>query len=167
MNLSASNLPVEKKIYAIACFLNSEIKGTVRFEESLKRVKITLNITGLTPTHKHGFHVHQAGDLSEKCMGCCDHFNPTNKKHGCPGKKERHVGDLGNIQADKNGSAKYIFYDNVIRLGGKNNIIGRGLVIHADEDDCGEGGNEESLKTGNAGKRIGCAVIGFSKENFC
>ena len=58
-------------------------------------------------------------------------------------------------------------YDNLIKLRGtKCNIIGRGLIIHEDEDDCGQGGNAESLKTGNAGKRIACAVIGYSNENF-
>ena len=58
-------------------------------------------------------------------------------------------------------------YDNVIKLRGtKANIIGRGLIIHADEDNCGKGGDPESIKTGNAGKRIACAVIGYSKDNF-
>ena len=44
----------------------------------------------------------------------------------------------------------------------KTNIIGRGLIIHADEDDCGQGGQPDSLITGHAGKRIACAVIGYA-----
>jgi Cu-Zn family superoxide dismutase len=73
----------------------------------------------------------------------------------------RHVGDLGNIETDSLGNAKYTFYDDHIKLSGiKSNIIGRGLIIHEDPDDCGQGLKPESLKTGNAGKRIACAVIG-------
>ena len=97
----------------------------------------------------------------------CAHFNPFQKNHGCPGAKERHVGDLGNLVTNKKGQAKYYIMDNVIKLRGtKSNIIGRGLIIHADKDDCGEGTSPDSLKTGNSGKRIACAVIGYSKENF-
>jgi len=153
-------------IIAVACFFG-KIQGTVYFiQDSTNNVTIEVNISGLTKNSLHGFHVHQAGDLTEQCTSMCAHFNPTNKNHGCPGKKERHVGDLGNLTTDNKGCAKYTFTDNVIKLKGKNNIIGRGLIIHQDEDDCGDGGNSESLKTGNAGKRIACAVIGYAKENF-
>ena len=157
-----------KPICAIAVF-NDNIKGNVKFTEDLdaNQIRIELNITGLNPNSLHGFHVHEAGDLTDKCTSMCAHFNPYGKTHGCPGMKERHVGDLGNLVTNAKGQAIYSFYDNYIKLrGNKSNIIGRGLIIHADEDDCGKGKNDESLKTGNAGKRIACAVIGYSKDNF-
>ena len=44
------------------------------------------------------------------------------------------------------------------------NIIGRAIVVHAREDDLGQGGDEGSLKTGNAGGRVGCCVIGYKKK---
>ena len=158
----------KKTIYAIAVFTDN-IKGNVKFGEDLNnnQIKIDLNLTGLKPNSLHGFHVHEAGDLSDKCTSMCSHFNPFGNDHGCPREKIRHVGDLGNIKTNNKGEAKYTFYDNVIKLrGSKSNIIGRGLIIHKDEDDCGKGGNAESLKTGNAGKRMACAVIGYSKENY-
>ena len=156
-------------VYAIAVFTNDNIKGTVRFTEDVdaNRVRIDVNIKGLSPNSLHGFHVHEAGDLTDKCTSMCAHFNPFKKQHGCPGKKERHVGDLGNLITDTKGNAQYTFYDDVIRLRGtKSNILGRGLIIHADTDDCGEGGMPDSLTTGHAGKRIACAIIGYSKDNF-
>jgi Cu-Zn family superoxide dismutase len=74
---------------------------------------------------------------------------------------------LGNLHTNEKGSAFYRMRDNVIKLrGNKANIIGRGLVIHADEDDCGKGGFDDSLTTGHSGKRIACASIVYSKANF-
>ena len=168
LNIYLYYIMSSQQIYAIAVF-NDLVKGNVKFTEDLdnNQIKIDLNISGLSPNSLHGFHVHEAGDLTDKCTSMCAHFNPLGKRHGCPGMRERHVGDLGNIKTNSKGEAKYTFYDNIIKLrGNKYNIIGRGLIIHEDEDDCGKGNNQESLKTGNAGKRIACAVIGYSKENF-
>ena len=161
----SSSTPVQ----AIAVFDSGRIKGTVHFTEDLEMgmVKIGVDIQGLKKTALHGFHVHESGDLSEKCESMCAHFNPYGKTHGCPGMKNRHVGDLGNLKTDAKGTASYTFYDNMIKLRGtKANIIGRGLIIHADEDDCGQTDHPESLKNGNSGKRIACAVIGYSRE-YC
>ena len=158
---------MSKLIKAIAVFTGADIKGTVIFTEMNDSVRIDINIVGLKPDSLHGFHVHEAGDLTDKCMSMCAHFNPFNKTHGGPDSVHRHVGDLGNLKTNKKGEAKYSFYDDMIKLRGfKSNIIGRGLIIHEDEDDCGQGENEDSLVTGNAGKRIACAVIGYAKENF-
>ena len=158
----------KKPVCAIAVF-DGKIKGCVKFTEDLKKkcVLIDIQLSGLKKNSFHGFHVHEAGDLSDKCESMCAHFNPYGKKHGCPGMKERHVGDLGNLSVDKNGCAEYMVEDDYIKLRGSvANIIGRGLIIHADEDDCGIGGNEASLVNGNAGKRIACAIIGYSKANY-
>ena len=160
-------MSTDKTVKAIAVF-DGKIKGYVRFSEnSDNRVTIDINLSGLKKNALHGFHVHEAGDLSDNCDSLCEHFNPYNKNHGCPGAKERHVGDLGNLKTDKNGFANYTMEDNMIKLRGtKANIIGRGLIVHADPDDCGLSENPLSLTTGNSGKRIACAIIGYSKENF-
>jgi Cu-Zn family superoxide dismutase len=159
----------KKPIIAVAVFDSGNIKGNVYFIEDLKneQVIIKINIKGLNKNSLHGFHVHESGDLTDQCTSMCAHFNPYKKNHGCPGMRERHVGDLGNLKTDKNGQAIYNTVDDVIKLRGtKSNIIGRGLIIHADPDDCGKGGQTDSLTTGHAGKRIACAVIGYAKENF-
>lgn len=150
---------------AIAVF-QDKVKGTVRFTEDIDNhcTIIDIDLKGLKRNFSHGFHVHEYGDMSEGCSTMCSHFNPYGKTHGSNKSKERHVGDLGNIVTDSFGNAKYRMTDPVIRLRGtKSNIIGRGLVIHDQTDDLGMGGNEESLKTGNAGKRIACAVIGIGR----
>ena len=163
-----------KTLYAIAVFSDT-IKGTVKFSEDLtnNKIKIDLNISGLSPNSLHGFHVHESGDLTDKCASMCSHFNPYGNTHGCPSMSKRHVGDLGNILADENGVVNTIIFDELITLSGKCNIIGRSVVIHEDKDDLGIGGlNEqgqiinkkiynESIKTGNAGKRVACGVIGW------
>jgi Cu-Zn family superoxide dismutase len=109
---------------------------------------------------KHGLHVHKYGDISEGCSSTCKHYNPTNADHGDRVGTNRHRGDLGNIDVNKNGICNQIFSCTV----NVHEIIGRSLVLHAGEDDLGMGGDEESKKTGNSGKRIDCGVIGICKK---
>jgi Cu-Zn family superoxide dismutase len=159
-------MPTKTPIFAIAVFDSKKIKGIVYFTENLSNntVIIDIHIEGLKKNGLHGFHIHECGDMSEECESMCAHFNPYGKNHGCPGSKERHVGDLGNLISNQNGIAHYQRIDDMIKLRGtKANIIGRGLIIHADEDDCGLGNQHDSLTTGHSGKRIACAIIGYAK----
>lgn len=168
-NRTRKNKKNKKKqnLKAICVLHNNKhnIKGTIIFTQNHKTnmVDIDYDITGLKDGY-HGFHVHQYGDLTDGCTSSCAHFNPYNKKHGGINSSERHVGDLGNIFSIDN-KAKGNLKDTLISLNLKSKrcIIGRCIVIHEDKDDLGLGGNDESLKTGNAGKRLACGVIGLTK----
>lgn len=149
------------------CVLHSNkdnISGTIHFTETKKGVQIKYDIRGLKDGN-HGFHVHEYGDLTDGCTSSCAHFNPYGLTHGGTKDIIRHVGDLGNIHSRK-GISKGSMNDKIISLDPSHvcNIIGRALVVHEDPDDLGRGGDDESLITGNAGKRLACGIIGFSKN---
>ena len=44
-------------------------------------------------------------------------------------------------------------------LEGENSIVGRAVVLHAGQDDLGQGGDDGSLATGNAGSRVACCTL--------
>ncbi|KYN04746.1 PREDICTED: superoxide dismutase [Cu-Zn] [Cyphomyrmex costatus] len=152
------------KFIRAVCVLQGEqpIKGTIHFEqkENSNTVRVCGQITGLQPG-QHGFHVHEFGDNTNGCTSAGAHFNPLKKEHGGPNDSMRHVGDLGNVEADTDGVAKVNITDSMIQLSGAHSVIGRTLVIHADPDDLGKGGHELSKTTGNAGARLACGVIGI------
>jgi len=143
---------------------NSGVSGTVTFSQSKKNeTNIHADVQGLKPG-LHGFHVHEYGDLRQGCQTAKAHYNPFTKNHGAPKDEDRHVGDLGNVTADKNGNATFDGTDSQIQLCGPTSIIGRAIVVHADPDDYGKGGFPDSLTTGHAGARLACGVIGLAEK---
>ncbi|KAG6907873.1 Superoxide dismutase [Cu-Zn] [Tephrocybe rancida] len=155
-------LPFDKAVVILSGPLN--ITGTVTFYQARGRGPVTVSgsLQNLDPEALRGFHIHQFGDLTQGCLTAGPHFNPYGQSHGAPTDKIRHVGDLGNVKSEADGSSVFTFEDSQLTLNGPQSIIGRAVVLHAGTDDLGHGGDEESLKTGNAGARAACGVIGIS-----
>ncbi|ODN05017.1 Superoxide dismutase [Cu-Zn] [Orchesella cincta] len=139
------------------------VQGVISFIQVHPNEPVYVNgtISGLSPG-KHGFHVHQKGVLTDGCTSTAGHFNPYMQPHGAPMDRFRHIGDLGNINAEPNGIARVMIYDSLISLSGVNSIVGRAVVVHSMEDDLGLGMHQDSKTTGNAGGRVGCGVIGLA-----
>lgn len=131
----------------------NEVHGKVSFVKEENGIKVTADIEGLKPG-KHGFHIHEAGDCSAPDGSSAGgHFNPTHKNHGAPMDSVRHAGDLGNLEAGKDGKAHLEWLDTLITFEGTNSIIGRSVIVHEKADDF------KTQPTGNAGGRLACGVI--------
>ncbi len=133
----------------------NQVTGTVTFVSENGSIKVTADLEGLEPG-RHGFHIHEKGDCSAPdASSAGGHFNPTGAPHGGPSDPadQRHVGDLGNIEADSDGKARLEMTDDVISLEGENSIIGKAVVVHSQPDDL------ETDPTGEAGDRLACGVI--------
>jgi superoxide dismutase, Cu-Zn family len=129
--------------------------GTVTFEQVGSKVSVVGHFTGLTPG-LHGFYVHQEGDCSGKLAANAGlHFNPSHVKHGPIGSPVRHVGDFGNLSADKDGHATFeMTTDSLTVVPGPDSVVGRALIIHARKDD------GKTQPSGSAGPAMACGVIG-------
>jgi len=153
-------------IKAVCVLAGDVVKGVINLSQNTPDcpVEIEGQITGLTEG-LHGFHIHEFGDNTNGCTSAGAHWNPEGNEHGGPEDCQRHAGDLGNVRADCSGSATVALKDTGITLHGKTSILGRSVVVHADEDDLGQGcPPEESKKTGNAGARVACGIIGYAME---
>lgn len=144
---------------AVAEMSGPSVKGIIRLlqlDEENCLVQGTLD--GLVPG-EHGLNIHEFGDLSNGCANCGDHYNPYGKSHGDRGDQERHVGDLGNILADKNGRSVFHFLDDQVKVW---DIIGRSMVVHENPDLGHRNEPSSSTLNGNSGPGLACGIVARS-----
>jgi superoxide dismutase, Cu-Zn family len=149
--------PVTKASAVVSPVGSSGVSGHVTFTKAEGGVKVSVKLAGLKPG-AHGFHIHEFGDCSAPDgTSAGGHFNPAGDPHAGPKDAKRHEGDMGNIEAAKDGTATLEYVDAMLAFDGPSSILGRGIIVHAAPDDL------KTQPTGNAGGRVGCAVIGAAK----
>src|SRR6266576_1731421 len=133
---AAKSAASSKGISVLHSTAGNKVSGTVTFTPVTDGVHVHAEIAGLTPG-MHGFHVHEFGDCSAvDASSAGAHFNPTNQPHAAPDATARHVGDMGNIEADTSGAAKLDYLDHHMSLANDDrSILGRSVVVHAKADD--------------------------------
>jgi len=130
--------------------------GTLELEAETGGVRVTGSITGLKENADHGFHIHEIGDCTAPDASSAGaHFNPTGQQHGDPSGGEHHAGDIPNLRADEQGTARVEVLLPAVSLGdgGMNDIIGKAFVVHENPDDY------KTQPSGASGGRIACGVI--------
>ena len=153
----AKTQPAEKKSGILADIApttaDSTAKGNLKFQQKDGSVLISGSISGLKPNAWHAFHVHENGSCADAGNAAGGHINPTAKPHGMHGAGDHHVGDLPALRTDSKGVALVDITSDSVALSGPNSVIGKAVIVHADDDDY------TAQPTGNAGARIGCGII--------
>lgn len=139
----------------------NQTAGVVTLTQTDEGVRVEATVSGLDAESRHGFHIHQFGDCrAPDGTSAGGHFNPEDVEHGAPTADIRHVGDLGNLPSNAQGTADVDFIDTHVELNGPNSVLGRGVIVHAGTDDF------QSQPTGAAGSRLACGVIGVANPNI-
>lgn len=153
LGTAASAAPTTKAVAHLKPAAGSKVGGTIGFASVPGGVRVSGQVTGLTQG-SHGFHVHEKGDCSAADFTSAGgHFNPTGDPHAGPTDAKRHVGDMGNIEANKDGVADINYLDPKLSFEGASSVVGKGVIVHANPDDL------KTQPTGNAGGRVACGVV--------
>ncbi len=143
--------------------LSGDRVGSVTFRQTATGVLIMAELNGLSPGG-HAFIVHEVGACTPDFSAAGDHFNPDDTEHGLVHPAWRssaatrgHGGDLPNIYAASDGSARADFFTVGFTLdrGPRHSVFdadGSAIIVYEKPDAYGE---EES----DTGDRVACGII--------
>ncbi len=142
---------------------SGDVMGSVAFRQASGGVLVMADVKGLAPGG-HAFIIHETGKCAPDFSAAGDHFNPEDAEHGFihpawnrDESGEAHGGDLPNIYAASDGSARADFFTVGITLdeGPRHSVFdldGSAIIVHERPDSYGA---EES----DTGSRVACGVI--------
>ncbi|MFC4351115.1 superoxide dismutase family protein [Fodinicurvata halophila] len=156
--LSVASATAQEPSTATATFVdaNGNEIGNATATETPSGVLLDLSVDGLPKATWVAVHIHENGECDPASAhdSAGGHFNPAGRSHGYFSPGGPHAGDLPNQHVQPNGELRAEIFNHLITLDGPDDgIRSRALVIHADADDY------ESQPSGNAGRRLACAVI--------
>ncbi|MEE4154418.1 MAG: superoxide dismutase family protein [Erythrobacter sp.] len=138
---------------------DGEDAGTIEFEQMRHGVLVRLRLQNLTPGG-HAVHLHTTGQCSPDFKAAGGHYDPLSSSHGFDAAGGYHVGDLPNVYAGQDGTAKADMFIPQVSLKGPANDRypftlrdddGTAIIVHAQE------GNYVDMDS--AGGREACGVI--------
>lgn len=136
---------------------NGSSAGTVTLRDVAAGVLLTFDLKGLPPG-AHGFHVHEVGKCEGDFSSAGAIYNPLGATHGFVNDEGPMAGDLPNIVAGPDGTARAEMMTTYLHLNRDTDETlfdqdGSALVIFEKPDDY------QSDPEGGGGARIACGVI--------
>ena len=133
------------------------IIGTTTFEQTPTGVLVYVDVRDLPPG-PHGIHLHATGSCSPDFKAAMGHINPGQVAHGLRNPDGPDNGDLPNLYAAADGTARAEFFTPRVSVsGGAMPALldedGSAVIIHDMPDD------HMTQPIGGAGGRIGCGII--------
>ena len=130
--------------------------GTVTLTQGPQGVLVSADLSGLPPGG-HGFHIHAVGSCTPDFSAAGSHFGPGEESHGFLHSTDMHAGDLPNVYAHADGTARVDVFTADVTLASDDvrslfDSDGSAIIIHEKPDAYGE-------DVGSAGSRIACGVI--------
>lgn len=137
--------------------------GTVTFTDEGGYLNVDVEVSNVSPGF-HGFHIHEGTACEGDFTSAGGHLN-------VPGNDTGHAsGDLTSVQVREDGAAELVTTTDAVTL---DEIEGKPVIIHAGPDNFanipadrytnregGQGADQTTKSTGDAGGRFACGVIG-------
>src|SRR5215217_3713909 len=149
--------------------------ATFEFANGYATVSVETVAPGILRPGFHGMHIHTVGKCEANSVapagGEPSDFNSAGGHYQAPGHTGQPAsGDLTSLEVRSDGSAKLITTTNAFTAIDLRGAEGSALIIHEDPDNFGNipprytlngapGPDQETLATGDSGKRVACGVI--------